>query len=730
MSAVMLKKLTSLLSNTSSSLRILIAMFVGLVIGATTSTVYTGVNEIADAFVMLLQMTALPYIALSLIIGIGSLSARKINSAIKKTLTILMALIGLVLFFILLTPIAFPDWKSADFYSLNTIKVTQELDLIQLFIPTNPFHSFAHGLIPSVVMFSLFVGVGLMQVKAKRQTLMALNGLNNAIINVSTMVMKLAPIAIFCIALRAAATIDSSQIDGLLVYIVSASVLVILLAFLILPAVVATITPLGYMDILKTSREAMITAFATGSFFIVIPLIVEKTKQLIEGMAVGSSNVKSDLNSDAIMVPSIIVPISFSLPVGGKLLALLFVLFAAWFSGSQVSASHYVYLLTAGLPQLFGSTSVAMPNLLELFNVPSSLFELFLVSENLIVGRLGSLLSVIFATSLVILIATSILKQFTFKWRTFSKYLIILPVISIVAFISLRFTFDSISYQYQGYAKFIERDFIMVDIKSRVLKEPDNISDNSQPYVDVLSRIEKRGFLRVGYFRDDLPYAFHNYEGKLVGFDIEILNLLADDLGVNIEFVLIFHNEAQELLSSGYLDMTTGVPVLPNNMKEFTLTVPYSSQSIAFIVKEERRSEFTNWENIFSNDSFIIGIPELYYSENLIKRYFKHGKVWEISTPRLYFKEEYKHIDAMLFGAPTASAWTLLHPEYTVVAPKPAQPPLSMAFAINSEDSAFELFMRNWIQMKKQNNDIDRLFEFWIAGKKPNLLSPKKLELN
>jgi len=718
----MLKKMMSILSNMPASMRIIIAMLIGLVIGATTSTVYTGVNEIADAFVMLLQMTALPYIALSLIIGIGSLSAGRINSTIKKSLTILVSLIALTLLFILLTPIAFPDWKSADFYSVNTIKTAQELDLIQLFIPTNPFYSFAHGLIPSVVMFSLFVGVGLMQVRAKRQTLMALTGLNNAIINVSTMVMKLAPLAIFCIALRAAATIDSSQIDGLLVYIVSASVLVLLLAFIIFPAIVATITPLGYRDILKTSREAMITAFATGSFFIVIPLIVEKTKQLIERMAVDNLNSKSD----AIMVPSIIVPISFSLPVGGKLLALLFVLFAAWFSGSQVSASHYIYLITAGLPQLFGSTSVAMPNLLELFNVPSSLFELFLVSENLIVGRLGALLSVIFATSLVILIATSMLKQFTFKWHIFSKYLLILPAISIIAFISLRFTFDSISYQYQGYAKFIERDFIIVDAKNKVLKAPENISDNSLPYVDVLTRIETRGFLRIGYFRDDLPYAFHNDEGKLVGFDIEILNLLANDLGVTIEFVRIFHNEAKELLSSGYLDMTTGIPALPTNMRELTLTAPYSSQSIAFIVKEDRRSEFTNWKNIFSNEKFIIGIPELYYSENLIKRYFKHGKVWEISTPRLYFKEEYKHIDAMMFGAPTASAWTLLHPEYTVVAPKPAQPPLSMAFAINSEDSAFELFMRNWIQMKKQNNDIDRLFEFWIAGKKPNLLSPKK----
>jgi len=717
----MVKALTNLVKGTPASLQILTMMMFGLLIGATTFTVYPGVNEVADAFVTLLQMTALPYISLSLITGIGGLSSNQISNTIKTSVLILVSLIALVLFFILLSPIAFPHWQSADFYSVNTIKTVQEFDLISLFIPKNPFYSFAHGLIPSVVMFSLFVGIGLMHVKAKKQTLLSLIGLKNAIINVNSMVMKLAPLAIFCIALRAAATIDSSQIDGLLVYIVTVTVLVLLLTFIILPAIVATVTPLTYKDILIATRSAMITAFATGSFFIVIPLLVEKTKQLIEQIPTKHTHLKPN----AVIAPSIIVPISFSLPIGGKLLALLFVLFAAWFSGSPVSAENYFQLLTVGLSQLFGSTSVAMPNLLALFNVPSSLFELFLVAENLIVGRLGALLSVIFSVCLVILIATSIIKAFTVKWRSFAKYLLVLPILSIIAFISLRFTFDNISYQYQGYKKFIERDFAILDVKSTVLSSPEDIALNAQPYTDVLTRIKQRGFIRVGYFRDDLPYAFHNHKGKLVGFDIEIINLLADDLGVTIEFVKIFHKEAKQLLSSGYLDMTTGVPVLPQNMKEFTLTVPYSSQSIAFIVKDKRRSEFTNWKAIFNNESLIISIPELYYNENLIKRYFKHNKVWEISTPRLYFKEKYKHIDAMLFGAPTAAAWTLLHPEYTVVAPKPAQPPLAMAFAINSDDRAFELFMRNWIQMKKQNNDIDRLFNYWIAGKTPNLLTKK-----
>jgi len=701
-------------------------MMLGLTLGSFSSSVYLGVDELANAFVMLLQMTAIPYIALSLIVGIGSLSPSKVTSTLKKTLIILLALLAVVLVFILLAPIAFPNWKSADFYSLNTISTSPEFDIISLFIPTNPFYALANGLIPSVVLFSIFVGIGLMQVKAKKSTLSVLNGLNNAVVNVSNMVMKFAPIGIFCIAQRAAVTIDSEQLDGLQVYIVTSAVLVFLLTFVILPAIIATITPFSYRQILKSSREAMVTAFATGSFFIVIPIIVEKAKQLIEQNS-HSHDCSKVLKADVSNLPSIIVPISFSLPVGGKLLGLLFTLFAAWFSGSQVSSSDYLQLLVAGMPQLFGSTTLAIPNLLELFNVPGSLFDLFLVAENIIVSRLSALLSVIFAVSLVLLIATSMLHSFTFKWRSFIWYLLLLPLVSILAFISLRFTFDAISYQYQGYDKFIKRDFILMNVPAKVLTEPSNLIENSANNNlfkgnSALKRIKHRGFIRVGYFRDDLPYAFHNHKGKLVGFDIEIINLLADDLGVTIEFVRIFHNQAKALLSSGYLDMTTGMPVTPRNMQDYTLTVPYSSQSMAFLVKEGRRKEFSDWQNIVSRDDLIIGIPEIFYSENVVKRYFDKTTAWEISTPRLFFKEKHQNIDGMLFGAATASAWTLLYPDYTVIVPKPARPELSMAFAINTNDNAFEIFMRNWIVMKQKNKDIEHLFNYWIAGKKPQVI--------
>lgn len=691
------------------SARIIVAMLIGLIIGIFIAPLYQVIDQVATAFIMLLQMTALPYISLSLITGIGSLSAGKAKLALKLSVMMIVLLIAISLCFILLAPLSFPNWQTAEFYSANTIKASQEFNLITLFIPSNPFNAFANAMIPSVVLFSIFIGVGLMPIKNKRHALTVLGSLQQSVANISNLVMRLAPIGVFCIGWRAAATLDASQLDGLMIYIVSALILVFLLSFIVFPALLAIITPFHYRDIVKASREAMITAFATGSFFVVIPIIVEKTKQLIAQQYVHVDN--------ADKVPNVLVPITFSLPVGGKLLSILFVIFAAWFSGAHIGLTDYIELIIVGLPQLFGTSTLAMQNLLEIFNVSSTMFDFFIVSENLAVGRLSALLSVSFACTLPLLIATGMAKAFRIHIKQLLKYSLMVPVLSVVAFLLLKVTFSNIGYQYQGYKKFIERDLLLETVESRYLTTPEINNYTLPASTDVLTRVKDRGFLRVGYFRDDLPYSFHNHNGKLVGFDIEIMHQLAIDLNVEIEFVKIFHEQAKPLLESGYLDITSGVPVIPDNMSQFTLTMPYSTQNIAIVVKDERRAEFTDWQKILQREDLTIGIPETFFYKKAVAKNFTSGKAWEISTPRLFFKPKFAHIDAMIYGAAASSAWTLLNPDYAVVIPKPELPPLFMAFPINKNDHAFELFMRNWISMKQQDKTIDTLFKYWIEGK-------------
>ena len=92
----------SWLSSLTLANKILICMGLGLLIGLLTDAPLVGTETASQAFVLLLQMTALPFVALSLISGIGSLSKTQGLAILKHGSWILVGLLLLTLSFVML----------------------------------------------------------------------------------------------------------------------------------------------------------------------------------------------------------------------------------------------------------------------------------------------------------------------------------------------------------------------------------------------------------------------------------------------------------------------------------------------------------------------------------------------------------------------------------------------------------------------------------------------------
>ncbi|TKB47546.1 cation:dicarboxylate symporter family transporter [Thalassotalea mangrovi] len=696
----------------SQANKIIIAMMAGLLIGFTSDYTNQLINYIGQGFVMLLQMTALPYIAVSLVFGIGSMTRQQAKRLVKYGTVCFLILLLVVVGVILLAPIAFPDWNSAAFYSASIIREKETYNVLDYFLPANPFRSLAAGTVPAVVVFSIFIGIGFISIHDKRRSLYVFKDIRQALIKVTNTVMKLAPYGVLAIAWDASASLAREEMDGLLVYFVTTASMVFLLTFVILPLIVAIFTPLRFSQVFLACRSALITGFATGSIFVVIPVIAEDVKkQLIAHAKHHNSSTR---------LPSIIAPISYSLPMGGKLLVLLFILFAAWFNGEQIALYDYPELVVVGVLQLFGSQMVAVPNILDSFAISASMFELYVVAEQLLVSRLAALLSVMFITVCAMLIPMVIMHKVRFYLRPFIIFIIAVPLCTSLILAGLSFTFNSISHQYQGYEKFIDRDLLLPAAKSQVLKTP---QPDDTPDIDAientLERITVRGKLRMGYYADALPYAFHNKNGELVGLDIEIGHLLAQELEVEIEFVRIQRNNIETYLNQGYLDIVASLPVTPGNLINHNLSNPHIKETLALLVKDEERSKYANWTRIIEDSGIVLGMPETHYYEKTVQKNMPKNTVHELSSPRQFFIDDSLDIDAMIYGAAGASAWTLLYPDYTVVIPEPRLPEIGMAFPLQQQDYQFEQFLNNWIAMKKNSKTIDALFTFWIEGKQP-----------
>ncbi len=240
-----------------------------------------------------------------------------------------------------------------------------------------------------------------------------------------------------------------------------------------------------------------------------------------------------------------------------------------------------------------------------------------------------------------------------------------------------------------------------------------------------LDAILDRGSLRVCYGQDALPYAFVNASSHLVGFDVEMAHALAGELEVRPEFVRVAEREAfVELLSSGSCDIAmTGMAMTPQRAREMTFSTPYQEGTLAFIVEDHRRGGFDAWKKIRKLDAPRIGIPDVPYYVSLVRDKLPGVTLVPLDSPRAFFRNG--DLDALILTAEVGSAWTLIYPGYSVAVPLPDPIRIPMAYAMPKGEEELADFVDTWIELKRGDHTIDRLYEHWILGKAAKKQEPR-----
>ena len=701
----------------SLSTKVLIGLLLGIALGVFFGELVGFMQVIGDAFILLLQMTVLPYIIVSLIGGLGRLDFGQARTLAIKAGLILLILWGIAMVAVILTPLAFPDWESASFFSTTLVEERKPFDFLGLYIPANPFQSMANTTVPAIVLFSVALGFALIGIKNKGVLIEQLDILSDALMRISQFVANLAPVGVFALASSAAGTMDVEELGGLQVYLVTYAVIAIVLSLWVLPGLVMILTPISYKRLVGKTRDALITAFATGNLLIVLPILADECKAMVQDDASGS-----DESSSAV---DVLIPVSFNFPSMGKLLTLSFIPFAAWFADISIPVNQYPNFLLSGLATFFGAVVVDMPFLMDLMRIPSDMFELFITVDVLTV-RFGTLLAAMHTVALTILTTFAMSGRLVIQWKKVLQYAVVTVAVTLVSIAAVRLFFSlTLDPTYTKYRSFVEIELLHEPVEAKVytssLSPPASASGESS-----LEMIRKRGTLRVGYIKDSLPFAFTNARSNLVGFDIEMAHLLAKELGVNLEFLLIDRNNIAKRLNDDYCDIVmTGVAITTDRAQNMSFSESYIDQTFAFITKDHRRDEFKKWEDIKMIDSPRIGIPDVPYFISLARQYLPGAQIIPLSSPRDFFNEKVKNLDAFIYSAEAGSAWTLIYPDYSVMVPLPDPLAFPIAYPIARDDGEMLNFVNHWLALKKKDRTIAKIYDHWILGKGADKKEPR-----
>ena len=695
------------------SKRILIGLVLGVFTGFFFGEGASGLAIVGRGYVGLLQMSILPYMVVSLIGGIGQLSYEKAGNLAITGGLILVGSWVLAFFMVFAMPLAFPSSEAGSFYSPSLVKAA-DVDFIDLYIPVNPFSSLARTVVPAAAVFSVAMGIALIGVKQKKPLLDVLSTTQEALTRVAMMVVQLSPFGIFAIAANAAGTMTIEEFGRLQTYIFTFVAATLVLTFWVIPGFVSVLTPFSYRDVLRASRDALITGFATGNLFIVLPLLIEQGKALFEQHRLATEDTASYVE--------VLVPASFNFPNIGKLLTLLFVLFAGWFTGTELSLGEYPMFSVIGLFTLFGGVDLALPFLLDQLRIPSDTYQLYVVT-GVVNGWFATLLAVMNLFAFTLIATAAATGWLKLSWSRLGRFIVVSLVVMGVVIGATRFGLSVLVSEEDIKRTTLMQTEITYPVQTTVYKDIPEDSERLDLEKLRLQQIIDRGTLRVGYNPSSLPFAFFNDFGGLVGYDVTLYNQLAGDLGVKLDFVPWDYDTLINQLNEGSLDLVAGgLIVTPERLARIAFSESYMTVTMGLVVPDHRRTEFPTWD-VVDRSGLQIGLPDQSQAE-AINLKFAGSEVVAIRAYEDFFYGDQNYLDAIIISAEAGSAWTVVHPEYSVAIPEPhVTRPIAIAMARG--DQQFVNFLDDWLKLKKTDGTLDKFYDTWILGKGAQKKQPR-----
>ena len=691
------------LKNTSLTFRIISGLALGIMTGLFFGEEAAGLQFVADVWIGLMQMTILPYVIVSLIVGLGQLDSALARQLALRGGLLMLLFWGIALLVVTAMPMAFPVFENAAFFSAHAKEIAAPFNPIDLYIPSNPFRSMANTIIPAVVIFSSAVGVALIGMPRKGALLESLATFLEALGRVTRFVVGLTPIGVFAIVAVAAGTMTWDEIARLQVYFIVYIVASLYLALWVLP---------------------VLTAFFTQSVFIILPMLIEASKKMYHDYQLNSDDTDS--------LSEVIVPVTFNFPNTGKLLSLLFVPFAAWLAGMPMELGSYPNFLLLGLASYFAKAQIALPFLLDIQKLPQDLFQLYLPT-GIINGKFDTMVSAMNLLAFSVIGTAALTGHLTFSPRKMVRFIVLSILILILTVVGTRaFLALTIDTSYNKDEVIMAMSLINPPVETTVLEtRPDRASKNEWAEAgdySVGDQIIRRGVLRAGYFPGRLPFTFKNDDDELVGLDVELFNILARELDVKLEFVPLTWETLLEQVNGGEVDIVGTVPLTTHLLVNMDLSDPYLDGMLSVVVRDHRRQEFTQTEKLRARRKLTIAYPgPTEYIRPAVEMALPGTRItWkEIHSFEEFFLQEGESIDALIIEAEIGTAWTLLHPEYTVVIPESSKLNIPLGFAVPRGQHEFAAVLGRWLAAKKSTGEIQLAYDYWILGQGAEKKEPR-----
>lgn len=239
---------------------------------------------LGQGFIRLMQMLVIPLVFCSLICGAAQIGDSKTLGKVGGKIILLYLLTTTIAVCVALglSRLTNPGIGlnlsaiEADSSAVTTVQKTSVVDTLLNIIPKNIFESLSNGDMLPIILFALLVGVILAKLGDKAQTVNDFfSQFNDIMMKMTMMVMKVAPIGVFCLVGKTFATVGAKAMAPLAKYVLTVLAALLIQLLVVYMIILWTGARLNPFRFLKKFFPVMLFAFSTATSNATIPLNID-----------------------------------------------------------------------------------------------------------------------------------------------------------------------------------------------------------------------------------------------------------------------------------------------------------------------------------------------------------------------------------------------------------------------------------------------------------------------
>ena len=179
-----------------------------------------------------------------------------------------------------------------------------------------------------------------------------------------------------------------------------------------------------------------------------------------------------------------------------------------------------------------------------------------------------------------------------------------------------------------------------------------------------LERILKSGKLVVGTIDDYVPFQMRNLEGELMGYNVDLMKDMAEQLGVELVIRKPAFNMLIPSLQNGDVDMIiAGMSITPKRALAVACSIPYFYSGYCLLGNKKHECSLGGYEDFDREDLILggmMGTPTVDYA----RKFFKKAEVKEYKNLGVAFMAVVSDkADAVVVDESLALYFSMLRPD-------------------------------------------------------------------